>query len=107
MSQKVIKMGLGEAVLRLLAIESRARGGAASPTELAERSLLVKTLDELKIDVGFDCNQDNTPDTLEILKATAETSCCRILPSEPEDLPKRSRKVQQSTSRKRWWEFTK
>jgi hypothetical protein len=35
--------------------------------------------------LGFDCNADAVPDTVEIFQQSAKTSCCRILPMDGED----------------------
>jgi hypothetical protein len=78
-----MKMGLGEAISRLLHVEKLFQSGAhISDSVLKERSLLVEALNHLELDLGFDCNQDGIPDTVEIFEKSATTSCCRILPSD-------------------------
>jgi hypothetical protein len=79
--QKEIKMGLGQAIRRLLYLEMVFRKGQRSEESTTERLLLLEALNRIEIDLGFDCNDDGVPDTVEIFKKTAATSCCRILPA--------------------------
>lgn len=78
--EKQLKMGLGEAVRRLFDLEVRYRNGGRSETLTTERLLILEALNRVEIDLGFDCDSDGVPDTVEIFKQTASTSCCRILP---------------------------
>jgi hypothetical protein len=71
-------MGLGEAMRRLLDVEIRFRHGQASAELARERDLLLQALNRVEIQLGFDCNRDGVPDTVEIFQQAAETSCCRI-----------------------------
>jgi hypothetical protein len=93
MSDKIVKLGLGEAVKRLLNLElARMNGIHALPQQAAaERDLLFDALNEIKIDLGFDCNNDGVPDTIEIFEKSAETSCCRLIPEDMPAKPKRKR----------------
>lgn len=79
--EKQLKMGLGEAVRRLLHLEVRFRQGSRSEELTTERLLILEALNRVEIDLGFDCDEDGVPDTVEIFKKTASTSCCRILPA--------------------------
>ena len=86
-------MGLGEAMRRLLDVEIRYRHGGATAELARERDLLLQALNRVEIQLGFDCNRDGVPDTVEIFQQAAETSCCRITDlsgvrpaSEPEKL---------------------
>jgi hypothetical protein len=81
-TEKKLKIGLGEAIQRLTHVEAMYRRGVSSvPAELlAERDLLVSAMNNIQIDLGFDCNQDGIPDTVEIFQKTASTSCCRLVP---------------------------
>lgn len=76
-----LKMGLGDAVLRLVHVELRyANGLFEIPDHLRkERELIVQALNSLELDLGFDCDSDGVPDTVEIFQKSAETSCCRIV----------------------------
>lgn len=84
MAEKSLKMGLGEAIQRLMHVELlRNRGIAAIPENVrAERDLIVQALNSHQLDLGFDCNEDGVPDSVEIFQKAAETSCCRILPAD-------------------------
>ena len=78
-SQKTMQMGLGEALNRLNQLRAKISSGIASSTERAEHKLIVQALNQTKLDLGFDCDGDGIPDTIEIFMQTAKTSCCRIL----------------------------
>lgn len=79
-----VRMGLGEAVLRLVHVELMyANGLFEVPTHLQdERRLIVDALNSLELDLGFDCDAsaDKVMGTVDIFKLSAETSCCRVLP---------------------------
>jgi len=83
-NQRRIYMGLGEAILRLVHVELLYATNTGVESELvAERNLIVQALNQqYQLDLGFDCNADSVPDTVEIFQQTAKTSCCRILPME-------------------------
>jgi len=78
-----VQMGLGEAIERLIRVDAgAAQGYGGSRADLMEeRRLIVEALNQqYKLDLGFDCNMDGVPDTVEIFMQSAQTSCCRILP---------------------------
>ena len=81
--EKQIKIGLGEAIARLLTIELSRKSGLANSPELAikERDLLFDALNEIKIDLGLDCNDDGIPDDIRSIERSASTDCCRIIPA--------------------------
>ncbi|MBM4356931.1 MAG: hypothetical protein FJ096_02370 [Deltaproteobacteria bacterium] len=87
---KTMQMGLGEAIQRLMHVEMMRRNGYSKvPEQLAaERDMIVAALNTHKLDLGFDCNSDGVPDTVEIFKQAAETSCCRIVPSDSSRAPR-------------------
>lgn len=80
-SEKILRIGLGEAVSRLMKLELiRANRLHPFPDEaIKEREMLYMALNEIKIDLGFDCNEDGIPDDLEIFEKSARSSCCRII----------------------------
>ena len=80
MHNKEVKIGLGEAISRLLKLELTRINGLHKMPQLAikERDMLFEALNEIKIDLGFDCDGDGVPDTVEIFEQSASTSCCRI-----------------------------
>lgn len=78
---QVFQMGLGEVVKRLMTVEFQFRIGNPTNALLAERTLLLKALDRINIDVEFDCNDEYIP-TLDIFQQAAATSCCRLMPFE-------------------------
>ena len=82
---KVVKMGLGDAIQRLMKVEHLYSSGVAKvPAEmLQERDLIIDALNnQFKLNLGFDCNDDDVPDTVAIFQRTVQTSCCRIIPTE-------------------------
>jgi hypothetical protein len=96
--EKVVKIGLGEAVSRLLKLELTRRNGLHPMPEIArkERDLLFDALNEIKIDLGFDCDGDGTPDTVEIFEQSAKDDCCRIIPTDVAAEKQKSKKRRSS-----------
>ena len=82
--QKTLRMGLGEAIQRLMRVElMRQNGYSKVPEQLAaERDMIVSALNTHQLDLGFDCNDDGAPDDVSIFARSAETSCCRIVPND-------------------------
>jgi hypothetical protein len=92
MSDKIIKLGLGEAVQRLIRVElAAAMGVRLMPEALAEANMLRDTLNQYDLEIAFDCNDDGVPDTVEIYQQAAETSCCRLVKPD-QVMTRRSRK---------------
>lgn len=79
-NQQIVKLGLGEAVKRLVDVEFAYRTGIGEIPEdlLTERKLILDAMDHIRIEISFDCNGDGIPDTVEIFHKTAGTSCCRL-----------------------------
>lgn len=77
---KQISMGIGEAIKRLIHIEiMRGRGMVSIPKEaLAERDLIVEALNSYSLDLGFDCDTDDVPNSVAVFSKSAKTSCCRL-----------------------------
>ena len=74
-----MQMGLGEAIKRLNHLHSKRGRGIATKDEKTEHDLILDALNQTKLDLGFDCNDDGIPDTIEIFARSAKTSCCRII----------------------------
>lgn len=79
---QTIRMGLGEAVKRLIQVEFQFRTGTGSDILLEERKMILEAMDHIPIEIGFDCNSDGVPDSVAIFQQAAVTSCCRLLPYE-------------------------
>lgn len=90
---KQMQVGLGEAIKRVNHLSSKKSRGIMSKNETEEHSLLMQALDNIKIDLGFDCDGDGIPDSIEIFTATSKTSCCRLIELEEAPKPKRKRKT--------------
>ncbi len=100
-NQKMMKMGLGTAIRRLLAVEARYSAGLRDEEITAERNLLLEALNRLELDLGWDCDEDGVPDTVEIFKKSATTSCCRILPGSGNKAKPKEGEAKKKTSRVR------
>lgn|GEM_PF-5804928 len=79
---KTMEMGLGEAVRRLLQVEILRQHGLVniSDSMKEERDLIFAALNTHKLHLGFDCDGDDQPDTVEIFAKSAATACCRLVP---------------------------
>lgn len=77
--QKKLQVGLGEAVQKLNTLHAQITRGVANKAQKEEYKLLLDALNEIKIDLGFDCDEDGIPDSIEIFTKTAKTSCCRLV----------------------------
>ena len=101
---KTMQMGLGEAIQRLFRLEGRLKTGYSSVLEQDrdERRMILDALNTHKLDLGFDCNADGVPDTIEIFARSAETSCCKIVSSDTSrSAPtKTSRRTKSTVSRR-------
>lgn len=95
---KQMQVGLGEAIKRVNHLHSKVSRGIINKEEREEHDLLMSALDNIKIDLGFDCDGDGIPDSIEIFTATAKTSCCRLV--DLEDIPKQKRKRRTYSRRK-------
>ena len=91
-SNTQIKVGLGEAISRLLKIELLKQNKLYEiPDDLIrERELIYSALDEVKIDLFFDCDGDGIPDTIEIFERSTKDSCCKIIKSDKKSSKKRN-----------------
>lgn len=100
--QTQMQVGLGEAIERHNLLHKRITAGIASQEEKDEYKLLSTALNEIKLDLGFDCNDDGVPDTIEIFHQTASTSCCRFIPTaEGKKTVKRKSSSRSTTTRKK------
>ena len=79
---KTMQMGLGEAIQRMMLLSDKLKRTIATEVEREEHKLIVTALNETKLDLGFDCDMDGVPDSIEIFAQSAETACCRILPTD-------------------------
>jgi len=96
---KQMQVGLGEAIKRVNLLHSKQSRGILKGAEKEEHDLLMTALDNIKIDLGFDCDGDGIPDSIEIFTKTAKTSCCRLIGIEESSKPKR-RKTSSRSKRK-------
>ena len=89
---KLVKLGIGEAISRLMKIEflKANRLYDVSDSLLKERELIYNALNEMTLDLNFDCDGDGVPDTVEIFEKSAKDDCCKIISSKGK--PKRSKR---------------
>lgn len=81
--QKAVQMGIGDAIIRLIRIHRHRTQFGGKPGALTqEEALIIEALNQQKLDLNFDCDEDGVPDTVEIFSQSANTSCCRILPQD-------------------------
>jgi hypothetical protein len=92
--EKRMSMGLGEAILRLIEVESLRRSGLSRVPEeaRAERDLIVEALNTHRLDLGFDCDAD-APASVQIFAESAKTACCRLI---PQDMSRRNPNISSS-----------
>ena len=69
--------------------------------EKEEYKLIQNALDNTKLDLGFDCNDDGVPDSIEIFAKSAQTSCCRIMSTDSSRKQIKSRPVKKVRKTKR------
>lgn len=99
--QTQMQVGLGEAIERHNLLHKRITAGIANTEERDEYKLLSTALNEIKLDLGFDCNDDGVPDTIEIFHQTASTSCCRFVPSDGDVKTVKTKSTSRSAPKKR------
>lgn len=99
--QKSVHIGLGEAISRFIRVKSMIAMGVYPDESLVEETKLIEEAlnQQYQLDLGFDCNMDDVPDTVAIFAASAETSCCRILPLD--ERPKKTRGSSRASSTKK------
>jgi len=87
MEGKKVNLGLGDAIIRLVKVQFQAHLGFGDTKQqnVEETKLLIQALNHIKLDLGFDCDNDGILDTTEdfqeidIFNLSAKTSCCRIM----------------------------
>ena len=100
-TQTKMQIGLGEAIERHNDLHKRMTVGLASAEERAEYKLLSSALNEIKLDLGFDCDGDGVPDSIEIFMETSKTSCCRFVPLDITKSTKKTKSTSRATTSKK------
>ena len=77
------KIGLGDAIQRLIAVERRyVHMHSNVPEELlAERNMLMEALNQFELDLGWSCEIQpglEIPENVQLFETAVKTSCCRI-----------------------------
>jgi len=96
--EKAVHIGLGEAISRFIKVKNMIAMGVYPDEALAEETRLIEEAlnQQYQLNLGFDCNMDDVPDTVAIFAQSAETSCCRILPLD--ERPKKARGTSRASS---------
>ena len=92
---KEIKMPLGDAIVRHNTLHKKITSGVATPEDRKEYKMISDALNTMELSLGFDCDGDGVPDTVDIFEKSAATSCCRLPP-----IKKGKTKKSKSSSRK-------
>ncbi len=111
LKEKLINLGLGDAIKRLVQVQFQARLGYGDTLtqNKEETDMIVQALNQYELDLGFDCNEDGLPDTIKdleeiedinIFNVSAKTSCCRITKTGKEAASSNSRSKKTSSRRK-------
>lgn len=83
-----LKIGLGEAIQRLIAVERRyAHMHSQFPEELlAERNMIMHALNQFTVDLNMSCEIDlgEVMQDVHIFEQSVKTSCCRLVGYEPD-----------------------
>ena len=96
-----IRMGLGEAIIRSNSLQIKIQAGIANPQEKEEYKMIMDALNNIQVDLSFDCDGDGIPDTVEIFKQSANTSCCRLVETETSRKKSTNSRVKTTSSRKK------
>jgi hypothetical protein len=99
--EKPLEMGLGDAIGRLNTLQSIIHTGTATEEIRSEYRMILRALNVIKLHLGFDCNNDGIPDTVEIFKESIGTGCCRLvdLPNVPDRSAMVSSRIKMKPSR--------
>ena len=89
MRETKLEMGLGDAIRRHNTLHGMITRGIATKEHREEYRLITQAMDNIRLDLGFDCNGDGIPDDIKIFAQTAKTSCCRLNPTESRKKEKR------------------
>lgn len=81
--QLEMKIGLGEAIKRLIKVERRytMQHGQVPEDLLAERDMIIQALDQYTLDLNFTCDlnlKEEVPDNVHVFEHAIKTSCCRM-----------------------------
>ena len=78
MFETKLEMGLGEAIQRHNTLHKMISSGIATIEQRKEYNLITEAMNNVKLDLGFVCNNDGIPDGIQIFAESAKTSCCRL-----------------------------
>lgn len=71
---------MGDAIKRLNMLHAKITNGMATQHERSEHEMILEGLNNFEIDVGFDCDSDGIPDTVDIFRQNVETAgCCPLI----------------------------
>lgn len=73
-------MPLGDAIVRHNTLHKKITASVATPEDRKEYDMISRALNNIELSLGFDCDGDGVPDTVDIFTHSAATSCCRLPP---------------------------
>ncbi len=77
--KKHLKIGLGDALNRMLNVELDRRNRMASPSEsISEVAMIVQALNVHQINLDLSCDSDPQVEGVGVFQKSVQTSCCRI-----------------------------
>ena len=98
---KEIKMPLGDAIVRHNTLHKKITTGIASGEDRKEYDMISQALNNIELSLGFDCDGDGIPDTVDIFTQSAATSCCRLPPPSKGKKTKKSKSSSRSVIKKK------
>jgi len=94
-----LEMGLGEAIVRHNLLHKMITSGIATIEQKKEYDLITEAMNNLRLDLGFDCNGDGIPDDIQIFSESAKTSCCRLNTTQSRNNSSNRKELKQRGSR--------
>tara|TARA_B100001287_G_scaffold274399_1_gene279648 strand:- start:1655 stop:1963 length:309 start_codon:yes stop_codon:yes gene_type:complete len=80
--KKIRKLGGGDGVERMMKLFVKITNGVASDQDREEYKMVKEGLNYWQIEVGFDCDSDGIPDTVDIFRQNVENlGCCPLIPT--------------------------
>ena len=78
--KKIRKLKMGDAIQRLNMLHGKIINGMACAKDRNEHGMILQGLNNFEIEVGFDCDSDGIPDTIDIFRQNVEDEgCCDLI----------------------------
>lgn len=80
--KKIRKLKMGDAIQRLNMLHGKIINGMATSQDRNEHKMILQGLNNFEIEMGFDCDSDGIPDTIDIFRQNVENEgCCDLIPT--------------------------